>query len=188
MKKIWAIGVIAVLIVSGIGLITATGDRPTDGVVPPTNPPEYPPINRSEEASVASTPERPVAPTEKGSTEWEELIAVGFYPQERRLCAVIHIKKPSGYNGENEYVHFWADWNNDGDYNDWGEDLGATYVPVTDPGAVPLPLEYSVYKDIIPRADVGSVVHVNATLGYGYDLNPNCGNSIETWIRVDPIR
>ena len=170
MKKMWAIGIIAVLIIGGIGLTVAIADK--------------------EPAEVVEPVKRPVPVDVKDPSTWyEELKEVGFYPQERRLCAVIDIKRSSGYNGENEYVHFWADWNNDRDYEDWGEDLGATYVPVTDPGyGVPLPLHYSVYKDIIPRSEVKSVVTVKATLGWGYDCNPDWGNTIYSNIRIDPIR
>jgi hypothetical protein len=105
---------------------------------------------------------------------------------------VILIKRPYGYYGENEYVHFWADWNGDNDYNDLGEDLGASYVPVTDLGVPPplkyyLPLEYCVYKDIIPKAPVSSVVRVKAVLSWSTD--PNYWGDIEyTWIRIDPIK
>src|SRR5207253_4407422 len=57
------------------------------------------------------------------------------------LGAVIHVKRPFGYSGDlchdgsKEYVAFWADWNNDGTYDEY---LGTTAVDVHDlDGALP---------------------------------------------------
>ena len=151
---------------------------------PPGPEPTPTPIGRYPTPGV----EVPINPNGIPDSWYEEIAAIGFYPQERRLCAVILIKRPTYYSGENEYVHFWADWNNDTDFNDPGEDLGASYVPVTDPGlGVPLPLEYCVYKDIVPKVPVNSVVRVKAVLSWSTD--PNFWGDIEyTWIRIDPIR
>jgi len=63
----------------------------------------------------------------------EELTCVGLATAFDSLAAVIHVKRPAGYSGDLchagsvEYVAFWADWNNDGT---WDEYLGTTQVNV----------------------------------------------------------
>jgi hypothetical protein len=155
-KKMKKIGKFCVLVAAAL-LVTSV-------VVALAQPGPAPyPTSGVDSTSIEREPgvEVPIKPNGNPNSWYEEIAAIGFYPQERRLCAVILIKRPYGYYGENEYVHFWADWNDNGLYTDPGEDLGASYVPVTDPGwGVPqkLPLEYCVYKDIIPKAPVNSVV------------------------------
>ena len=189
MKKIGKFCVLvaaALLVTSVVVAVSLAGPAPypTPGVSPTS-------IEREPGVEV------PINPNGNPNSWYEEIAAIGFYPQERRLCAVILIKQPFGYSGENEYVHFWADWDGNGLYTDLGEDLGASYVPVTDPGVPPpcvpppwrygLPLEYCVYKDIIPKAPVSSVVRVKAVLSWSTD--PNYWGDIEySWIRIDPIK
>lgn len=89
---------------------------------------------------------------------YEELMAVGYHPQLRELMGVINIKLPYGFcgkcpngTGSMEYVRFYVDWRNDGDFTDIWEDQGLGQVHVFDPGAAnddKLPLEYAVKKSI----------------------------------------
>jgi len=126
----------------------------------------------------------------KGDTSWEELKAVGFYPPERRLEAIINIKQQFGYGGF-EFVQFRVDWNNNGLFSD-DEIVGIENVYMTNPGSVSLPLEYAVYTDVVPPPGVTGVRKAQAKLMWycGNPDNPVCtvfGNSIITNIRFDPI-
>ena len=120
-----------------------------------------------------------------GSISFEELKAVGFYPPERRLEAIINIKQPSGY-GAFEFVRFWVDWNNDGQFSD-DETVGLENVYMTNPGNVPLPLEYAVYTDVVPPPGVTGVRKAKASLTWFSPNDPTFGNCIVTNIRFDPI-
>ena len=121
----------------------------------------------------------------KGNTHWEELKAVGFYPPERRLEAIINIKQQYGY-GAFEFVRFWVDWNNNGAFTD-DELVGLENVYMTNPGNVPLPLEYAVYTDVVPPPGVTGVRKARATLTWFSPYDLTFGNSIVTYIRFDPI-
>jgi hypothetical protein len=165
-KKMKKIGKFCVLIAAALLVTSVVVVLAQSGPAPYPTPPT--PIEREPGVEV------PIKPNGNPNSWYEEIAAIGFYPQERRLCAVILIKRPY----------------DNGLYTDPGEDLGASYVPVTDPGwGVPqkLPLEYCVYKDIIPKAPVSSVVRVKAVLSWSTD--PNYWGDIEyTWIRIDPIK
>ena len=145
----------------------------------------------------------PDQPIKKWSTYYEEVKEVGFYPQERRLEAVLDIKQPYGYGGglgsigSYEYVGLYVNWNGDGDYNDTGEDVGVANVHVFDPcnvNAKKLPIHYAVYRDVTPLPTLrpGTVIRVMALLSWqvpptGPNFVPIWGNRIERWIRIDPI-
>ena len=66
---------------------------------------------------------KPVKPM-KFNTKYEELECLGFYPEQDLLEAIIAVKLPYGYKtdlchqGSFEYVRFFVDWNNDGDFKD----------------------------------------------------------------------
>ncbi len=76
----------------------------------------------------------------QGNTTYEELTCVGLNTATDTLGAVIHVKKPSGYsgnlcqNGSKEYVAFWADWDNNGTYDEY---LGRAEVTVHDLDEIP---------------------------------------------------
>ncbi len=137
-----------------------------------------------------------------GNTYYEELCCVGFYPQERRLEAVLNVKQPYGYGGTGigtyEYVGFWVNWNGDGDFTDTGEDVGSGYVSVLDPTSInhnKLSLCYAVYRDIIPLPTLkpGTIVRVRAILSWqvkptGPNFVPVWGNRMECNIRIDPMQ
>jgi len=80
---------------------------------------------------------------------FEELTCVGLETAADTLGAVIRIKQPFGYGGDlchdgsKEYVAFWADWNNDGVFEEY---LGTVTAEVHDlDGAMPADgVRYSV--------------------------------------------
>lgn len=138
----------------------------------------------------------------KGNTSFEELTSVGYYPQERRLEATLSIKRPYGYggninnhNGSMEYVAFYVNWNSDANFNDFSESVGAAYVQVFDPTTEPRPINYAVYRDIIPPKNlpVGAVIKVRAILSWnqmptGPNFVPRWGNVVESLIRHQPVQ
>lgn len=88
--------------------------------------------------------------------QYEELMAVGYHPQERELVGVIHVKLPYGFGGlcpnsigSMQYVRFYLDWTGDGDFIDAFEDQDVGRVHVFDAGSInekKMPLEYSVKR------------------------------------------
>lgn len=74
------------------------------------------------------------------NTDYEQLTCVGLNSAKDTLGAVIHVKRPNGfsgslcYAGSTEYVAFWADWNNDGSYDEY---LGTAKVEVHDIATMP---------------------------------------------------
>jgi peptidoglycan hydrolase-like protein with peptidoglycan-binding domain len=77
----------------------------------------------------------------KGNVDYEELVCIGYNPDVRLLQAIIHLKKESGYRtticgtGSVEYVRFYVDWDNDGNW----EDVGVATLDAHDvPGRKPL--------------------------------------------------
>ncbi len=71
----------------------------------------------------------------EANVTYEEMVCIGLNTASDILGAVIHVKKPYGYSGNlcqkgsMEYVAFWADWNNDGTYDEY---LGTAGVKVHD--------------------------------------------------------
>jgi len=140
-------------------------------------------------------------------TEYEQLMAVGYHPQLRELMGVIYVKRPYGYGGpcpnsigSSEYVRFYVDWTDDGDFTDLWEDQGLGSVHVFDPGQEnekKLPIEYAVRKGIkmpegllVKLESVCAVRKVRAILSWLISPpagNPNWqpfwGNVVETHIR-----
>ncbi len=76
----------------------------------------------------------------KANVNFEELTCIGLNTLTDRLGAVIHIKRLSGFNGDlctkgsYEHVAFWADWNNDGTYDQY---LGTVSLNVHDISNIP---------------------------------------------------
>ena len=139
-----------------------------------------------------------------GNTFYEKLECVGYYPQERRLEAVLTLNRqygyggglPSGFNGSKEYVSFYVDWNGDGNFDDFSEAVCSSYVQVFDLGPQYQPkVCYAVYRDIIPpiQQQIGSVITVRAILSWnskptGPNFRPFWGNVVECNIRHQPVQ
>ena len=77
----------------------------------------------------------------QADTSFEQVTCVGLETAGDTLGAVIQVKRPFGYGGDlchdgsREYVAFWADWNNDGVFDEY---LGTSSVEVHDlDGALP---------------------------------------------------
>lgn len=145
----------------------------------------------------------------KFNTKYEVLKCIGFYPNQDLLEAIVDIKLPYGYggnlcqNGSFEYVRFFIDWNNDGDFVDADEDVGITSVNVHDipndpkpclnmtkPLSYALPLKIESRKRwcIFPK-----LVKVRAILSWAVPpppgnpiYNPVWGNRVDRWIQIKP--
>ncbi len=139
--------------------------------------------------------------------KYEQLMAVGYHPQLRELMGVIYVKLPYGYCGScpdglgsREYVRFYVDWKDDGDFTDLFEDQQCGIVHVFDPGKEnekKLPIEYAVRKGIkMPKGilvkleSICAVRKVRAILSWvneppagNPDWKPFWGNVVETHIR-----
>lgn len=81
-----------------------------------------------------------IAPVTKADVNYEELKCVGLNTSLDTIGAVLHIKKSGGYGGDlcstgsTEYVAFWADWDNNGVYDQY---LGTTSINVHDISNIP---------------------------------------------------
>ena len=134
----------------------------------------------------------------KNDTSYEELKCVGYDPHVEQLHAVVHIKKDYGYGGDicstgsPEYVRFYIDWDNDGNWIDVGM---ARFTAYNLPGDKPL--EYSVTLDIDPKekhCTVENLPKVRAILSWydpptpdDPDYPPVWGNVMEARIQIDDL-
>lgn len=136
------------------------------------------------------------------SVKYEELKCVGLNYDSDTLAAVLTVKLPYGYSGNlctqgsQEYVAFWADWNNDGVFEDY---LGTASVNVHDIQTIPPEgLQYAGFipVDLVSHrrpCEQPQVVRIRAVLSWETppppgdpDWNPIWGNKIETWIQIKP--
>jgi hypothetical protein len=134
----------------------------------------------------------------KFETSYEELKCVGYNPHLKQLHAVVHVKKDFGYlggicsAGSTEYVRFYIDWNNDGNWIDVGL---ARFTAFDLPGDKPL--EYSVTLDIDPKerdCTIENLTKVRAILSWNDQPTPGdpsyvpvWGNVVEASIQIDTI-
>jgi hypothetical protein len=137
----------------------------------------------------------------KYNTTFEEIKCIGLYPEKNQLKAVIVVKLPYGFNGDlctkgsYEHVRFFIDWNNDGDYNDFNEDVGVASVNVHDiPQAKEKEICYTVVKEFKPlhaNCEKPFIVNVRAILSWqvvptGPNFIPVWGNVVECKVQVAP--
>jgi hypothetical protein len=141
--------------------------------------------------------------------KYEEIKCIGFYPERDLLYAIIDIKLPYGYKGNLcspgsfEYVRFYIDWNDDGDFVDADEDVGIADVNVHNiPNGNRVcrdkdkPLSYAVGVKIDPKkyhCKIANLVKVRAILSWDVppppgdpDYPPVWGNVMEKWIQIEP--
>lgn len=138
-----------------------------------------------------------------GNTRYEELECIGLDSNLDTLVGVIRVKLPSGYSGDlcsagsQEYVTFWADFNNNGTFETC---LGTTSVNVHDIEKMPDEgLEYAVFLPVDlsqhrkPCEEGPVVVRIRAILSWQVAppcFNPNFvpvwGNRLETLIHIKP--
>lgn len=135
----------------------------------------------------------------KNNAAYEELKCVGYNPHLEQLEAVVYIKKDYGYNGDicssgtPEYVRFYVDWNNDGDWVDVGMTSFTAYDIPSDK-----PLEYDVTLKLSPREKfcrIENLPKVRAILSWNNpptpkdpDFSPVWGNIEEAQIQIDVLK
>ncbi|MGH8065122.1 MAG: hypothetical protein ACRERE_07735 [Candidatus Entotheonellia bacterium] len=146
----------------------------------------------------------PVVQPIKFNTTYEELTCVGLWPERNLLEATILVKLPFGFLGEMcspgsyEYVRFFIDWDNDGDFSDLNEDVGVAAVNVHDiPQVREFHLCYAVRRPFRPfLADCRNpyIVKMRAILSWeivpppgDWNFIPIWGNVHECWIQIDPV-
>ena len=124
------------------------------------------------------------------NTNFEEIISVGLNSAEDTLGAVINIKRPSGYggnlcqNGSLEYVSFFADFNNNGIFEEY---LGTTNVKVNDIQNIPAEgLKYGVFlkTNLYPYLkDCGDpqIIRIRAILSWANPPDPSNPNQDVAW-------
>jgi hypothetical protein len=131
-----------------------------------------------------------------GDTTFEQLMCVGYQPQLKRLDAVVHIKRGSGYSGglctagSKEYVKFFV--STDGGTT-WAE-KGTVSFAVWDVDA-PKPLEFdaTLFVDLEEECcKEENLMLVRAILSWevppgGPDDEVVWGNSLDATIQVEPM-
>jgi len=138
----------------------------------------------------------------KFNTTYEQLTCVGLWPEKDLLEATLIVKQPFGFLGDlckpgsHEYVRFFIDWDNDGDFLDANEDAGVAAVNVHDiPQAKKHHLCYAVrqrFKPFLANCKEPYIVKLRAILSWeipptGPNFIPIWGNVHECWIQVDPV-
>ena len=140
----------------------------------------------------------------KGNTAFEELTCIGLENDIDTLGAVIHVKRPLGYSGDlchagsNEYVAFWADWDNSGLFDEY---LGTAQVRVHDlERALPADgVAYSVtlfsptFARHLRACTTPVVVRIRGVLSWAVPpstLDPNApvvwGNQLDVQVQIRP--
>ncbi|MCU7924103.1 MAG: hypothetical protein KZQ88_15545 [Candidatus Thiodiazotropha sp. (ex Dulcina madagascariensis)] len=127
---------------------------------------------------------------ESANTSYEELVCAGLNTATDTLGAVIHVKKSSGYSGglcdsgSREHVAFWADWNNDGNYDDY---LGTASVEVHDLDKIPA---QGVYYSVLLPLNLGdkvkqcadpNVARIRAVLSWSVPPSSSDPDHLNTW-------
>jgi len=146
----------------------------------------------------------PVVQPIKYNTTYEELTCVGLWPERNLLEATLVVKLPFGFlgnmcsPGSHEYVRFFIDWDNDGDFSDINEDVGVASVNVHDiPQVKEHKLCYAVQRQFRPfLADCRDpyIVKMRVILSWeivpppgNWNYIPIWGNVLECWIQIDPV-
>jgi hypothetical protein len=135
---------------------------------------------------------------------YEELTCLGLQSSTDVLGGVIHVKKPYGYSGSLcqggslEYVAFWADWNNDGAFDEY---LGTASVEAHDFYPVPAEgLSYSVtlpsnFYSHLKTCGSPNIVRIRGVLSWAVPpstTDPNAlnywGNSLDVLVQLRPTQ
>ncbi len=121
---------------------------------------------------------------------FEELTCVGLNTATDSLGAVIHIKKDAGFNGNlcsngsAEHVAFWADWNNNGIFDQY---LGTVSLNVHDIKNIPAGgLYYNVLlpfdvSERLKTCDSPNIIRVRAVLSWESLPSTTDPNLLNTW-------
>jgi hypothetical protein len=144
-------------------------------------------------------------PNEKDAdTTYEQVTCVGLNTNTDTLGAVVHIKKSAGYSGDLchigslEHVAFWADWNNDGTFDEY---LGTVSFHTHDIANIPAGgLFYNVAMPVhlskhLESCETPNIVRIRAVLSWESlpsTTNPNqlntWGNSLDALVQIRPGR
>ena len=135
------------------------------------------------------------------NTGFEELTCIGVWPERDLLEATILIKLPFGFAGDLctrgsfEYVRFFIDWDSNGDFFGFNEDLGVVAVNVHDiPEVEKFPLCYALAQPFNPlpaNCRGPFIVRLRAILSWEVvptDPNfiPVFGNVLECMVQIRP--
>ena len=135
----------------------------------------------------------------KNNTSYEELMCVGFNPHFERLETVVHIKRSSGYGGNicsagtPEYVRFYVDLDNTGDWEDIGM---VSFTAYNIPGDKPLEYDLSITLDAKKKfCFVKNLPKIRAILSWRDpppadtpDHTPVWGNALEARIQIEELK
>jgi hypothetical protein len=144
----------------------------------------------------------PIFVDNTANINYEEMTCVGLNTNTDTLGAVIKIKKSSGFSGNmctagsKEHVAFWADWNNDGTYDEY---LGTASVIVHD--VTNIPKEGLFYNVALPvdftkrlkACEAPNVIRIRGVMSWQTlpsTTDPNAlnfyGNRIDVRVQVRP--
>jgi len=137
----------------------------------------------------------------KGDVTYEELNCLGLDYNREWLVGTFVVKKPTGYSGNlcskgsNEYVTFWADWDNTCKWNY----VGTATVPVHDIAVIPadglhyaaiMPVDLSAHRQLCEKPKIG---RVRAVLSWNVppsnvdpDAIPHWGNRLDSHVQIKP--
>ncbi|MDE2089075.1 MAG: hypothetical protein KGJ12_03525, partial [Gammaproteobacteria bacterium] len=152
--------------------------------------------------NLLESPFKPVLPI-SGNTHYEELVCVGYHPQQERLEGVVYIYQPSGYGtdicgqGTPEYVRFYLSFDNGVSWHDQGmTSFQAHNIPQGTEGGKRL--EYAVTLPADPPRKFcffNPLIRVRAILSWNNpppagqpNWLPVWGNVREVTIQVEPLR
>jgi len=138
------------------------------------------------------------------NTSYEQLTCVGLETAADTLGAVISIRRPFGYSGDlchdgsKEYVAFWADWDNNGTFDDY---LGTATAEVHDLGAA-IPVDGVRYNvslispkivQHLKKCVTPNIIRIRAVLSWATPpstTDPNAlnfyGNRVDAHVQIRP--
>jgi hypothetical protein len=152
--------------------------------------------------TIADSDLKPVFP-QKFNTQYEELHCIGLYPEANCLEGIFEVKLPYGFMGDlcspgsYEYVRFFIDWNGDGNFVDFNEDVGVVSVNVHDiPQVNQFHLCYALgesFHALRANCQRPYIVKVRAILSWqvpptGPNFIPVWGNIKECWVQIRPTQ
>ncbi|HET9137244.1 MAG TPA: hypothetical protein VFO76_11445 [Candidatus Kapabacteria bacterium] len=126
----------------------------------------------------------------KADVTFEEVTCVGLNPDTDTLGAVVWVKKNSGYSGDLchkgslEHVAFWADWDNDGTFDEY---LGTQSFETHDIANIPATgLFYNVSLPInvserLKSCKTPNIIKVRAVLSWEALPSTTDPNDLNTW-------
>lgn len=126
----------------------------------------------------------------QGNTTYEEIVCAGLNTACNILGAVIHIKRPYGFSGDLckdgslEYVAFWADWDNNGIFDEY---LGRAIVEVHDIDRLPAEgLYYSVmlptnFTNHLRSCKDPNIIRLRAVLSWSIPTSTTDPNDMNYW-------